>query len=89
MDSGAFSHDQKMWVEASGWAEGEFKKCSTQNVDLDEPTLHCDENVVGKVFDVRFNGKTFVQQKPELSVFHWTCQKNVGIEPSMTCRDRK
>jgi len=89
MDSGEFSHDQKMWVETKGWAAGEYKKCTTQNVDLSEPTLHCDDDVVGKVFEVRFYGKTFVQDKPELTVFHWTCRRNVGIEPTMTCRDKK
>jgi len=88
-DSGIGYHDQKMWVEAKGWSAGEYKNCTTLNNDLKEPTLHCDDDVVGKVFDVRFYGETFVHDKPEMSAFHWTCQKNEGIDPSMTCRDRR
>jgi hypothetical protein len=89
LDSGSVYHDQKMWVEAKGWSEDEYKNCTTLNVDLEQPTLHCDDDVVGRVFDVRFYGKTFVQDKPDSQVFHWACQKNVGIDPEMTCRDRK
>lgn len=88
-DSGIGYHDQKMWVEAKGWSTGEYKNCSTLNNDLKEPTLHCDDDVVGKVFDARFYGETFVHDKPLMSAFHWTCQKNEGIDPSMTCRDRR
>jgi hypothetical protein len=88
-DSGIGYHDQKMWVEAKGWLAGEYKNCTTLNNELKEATLHCDDDVVGKVFDVRFYGETFVHDQPEMSAFHWTCQKNQGIDPSMTCRDRR
>jgi hypothetical protein len=88
-DSGSVYHDQKMWVEAKGWAAGEYKTCTTLNNELKEATLHCDENVVGKVFDVRFYGETFVHDEQEMSPFRWTCQKNEGIDPTMTCRDRR
>jgi hypothetical protein len=87
--SGWASQDQKMFVESKNWTIGEFKNCITQNVDLEEPTLHCDDDVVGKVFEVRFYGRTFEPNKPDLVMSRWTCQKNERIDPSITCRDKK
>jgi hypothetical protein len=81
--------DQKMFVEAKSWATGEFKNCTTLNVDFEEPTLHCDDGVVGKVFEVRFYGQTHSTDTQELTIFRWVCQKNESIDPSITCRDRK
>ena len=78
-----------MWVAAKGWVPGEYKTCTTVNLDLQETTLHCDDDVVGKVFDVQFYGRTREPEKSESTPFTWTCQKNEGINPSMTCRDRK
>ena len=45
---GWMPQDQKMFVEAKSWTAGEFKNCTTLNVELEEPTLQCDGGEVGK-----------------------------------------
>jgi hypothetical protein len=77
--------DRRMFVEARGWAPGEYKNCATQNVNVEEPTLACDDEV-GKVFDVRFYGRTAQSNTP--ATFLWSCQKNEGISPTITCRKK-
>jgi hypothetical protein len=84
-DRGWIPQDRRMFVEARNWAMGEYKDCTTQNVNVEEPTLACDAEV-GKVFEVRFYGR--VSQSSEPATFRWNCQKNEGINPSITCHKK-
>ena len=84
-DSHWIHHEKVMFVYAENWATGEYKNCATLNVDLEEPSLTCDTNAKGKSFKVRFDANTYIKEKPDSTVFHWTCRKYGEGDATIDC----
>lgn len=88
-DDGYFYHDKLTTIHApSSWVNGEYKECTSLDVkEADEhPELSC-ENAVsdeGKVFKVRFYGRTFAPEKKQI-VRYWTCRKTDAGDTTVTC----
>ena len=78
-------HEKLMFVEAENWANGEYKSCETLNVDLEEPSLTCDQNAKGKTFKVRFDGETYNPEKPGKTIVRWKCRKYGDSEATIDC----
>ena len=90
-DSGYLYHDKMALVYSRGWQAGEYKRCTNVNAEAgaERPYLQCVDPSLGeegKVFKVRFYGRTYVDQKPFETLFYWTCRKNEGGDPSITCK---
>jgi hypothetical protein len=97
-DSGYIPHDEMTIVYSPDWQFGEYKSCTTLNGAKPQNIL-CDGGVPsgrieeGKVFKVRFWGRTYDEGKaavggaPDIAptLFYWNCRKNDGGDPSFTC----
>jgi hypothetical protein len=98
-ESGRIFHDEMTTVYSPNWQYGEYKTCTTLNGGKPENIL-CDGGVPsgriedGKVFKVRFWGRTYVEGEPAVggapnsapTVFYWNCRKNEEGDPSITCK---
>jgi len=86
-DGGYFYHDKLTTVHALSWVNGEYKECTTLDVkEADEhPELSCETTGgEGKVFNVRFYGRTFAPEKKQV-IRNWRCKKTDGEETTVTC----
>ena len=83
-DSHLFHHDKLMYVESRDWASNEYKSCFSLNVDLDQPSLTCDPDAIGKVFKVRFDADTYDGERPSSTTFRWQCRKTED-DPAIRC----
>jgi hypothetical protein len=87
-DEGYFYHDKLTTVHAPSWVNGEYKECTTLDVkEADEhPELSCETTGgEGKVFNVRFYGRTFAPERKQI-ISNWRCRKTDGEETTVTCR---
>jgi len=88
-DEGYFYHDKLTTIHAPSWVNGEYKGFTTVDVkEADEhPELSCGDAPPGegKVFNVRFYGRTFAPEKKQV-IRYWRCRKTDGEETSFTCR---
>jgi hypothetical protein len=88
-DTGWIHHDKITTVFSRDWVTGEYKHCSNVNANNhDEPYLLCDganleEN--GKVFKVRFYGRTYQTEAPFETTIDWRCRRNSSEDPIITC----
>lgn len=74
-DGGYFYHDKLTTVHATPWVNGEYKECTTLDVkEADEhPELSCETTGgEGKVFKVRFYGRTFAPERKQITS-NWRC----------------
>jgi hypothetical protein len=83
-------HDKITTVYVHNWVNGEYKHCSNINANNhDKPFLMCDDAKLdtepGKVFDVRFYGRTFDERFPFQTTFDWNC-KRADSEPMIVCK---
>lgn len=77
-------HDKMTTVYVHNWMNGEYKHCRNINANNhDKPFLMCDDAKLdeeeGKVFDVRFYGRTY-------EAFDWNCKRSDGSEPMIVCK---
>ena len=89
-------------VYSPDWQIGEYKTCSTLNGNGDKSPEHstrpqnifCEGGVPsgrpedGKVFKVRFWGRTYIKSEPFEKYMLWNCRKNGGGDPSVTCEQK-
>jgi len=101
--AGHIPHDEKTIVYSSDWQNGEYKTCSTLNGNGYKSPEHsarpqnilCDGGVPsgrledGKVFKVRFWGRTYIKTEPLETSLLWNCRKNGGDDPSITCEQKQ
>ena len=88
-DNGWTYRDNLATVYSRGWINGEYKHCANVNAKNDEPYLLCDDAKIeetGKVFKVRFYGRTYKPELPFETTFDWRCRKNGDEDPTITCR---
>ena len=88
-DMGWIHHDNLTTVYSRGWINGEYKHCTNINAKNDEPYLLCDDakfEEKGRVFKVRFYGRTYKPELPFETTFDWRCRKNGDEDPAITCR---
>lgn len=88
-DNGWIHHDNIKTVYSLGWINGEYKHCTNINAKNDEPYVLCDDAKIeerGKVFKVRFYGRTHKPELPFETTFDWRCRKNGDEDPVITCR---
>lgn len=95
-------HDELTIVYSPDWQIGEYKTCSTLNGNGDKSPEHstrpqnifCEGGVPsgrpedGKVFKVRFWGRTYIKSEPFEKYMLWNCRKNGGGDPSVTCEQK-
>jgi curved DNA-binding protein CbpA len=98
-NAGYIPRDEMTIVYSPNWQYGEYKACTTLNGAKQQNVL-CDGGAPsgriedGKVFNVRFWGKTYDEGKPSVysgpsvapAIFYWNCRKNGGVSPSYTCK---
>jgi hypothetical protein len=84
-------HDKMTTVYGHNWVSGEYKHCSNINANNhDKPFLMCDDAKLdeepGKVFDVRFYGRTYDEKLPLETTFDWNCKRSDGSDPMIVCK---
>jgi ribosomal protein L37E len=89
-DAGWVHHDEMTTIYSHNWVNGEHKHCSNVNANNDDkPFLMCDDarlaNEEGKVFEVRFYGRTYEPKLLSETTFDWDCKRN-DTEPMFTCK---
>jgi hypothetical protein len=89
-DMGWIYHDKMTTVYMHNWANGEYKHCTNINANNnDKPYLACDDAKLadepGKVFNVRFYGKTYQAELPFQTTFDWSCQRK-DDDPTIVCK---
>ncbi len=96
--SGWVYHDEMTTVYSPDWQSGEYKTCTTLNGSVQQNIL-CDGGVPsgqvsdGKLFMVRFWGKTYDEAAPHIGsgpdiapkMLVWNCRKNESGDPAITC----
>ena len=99
-EGGYIPHDEMTIVYSPNWQNGEYKTCSTLNGNGGESpnrvtppqNILCDGGVPsgrledGKVFNVRFWGKTYFKGKQPGEFLLWKCRKNDREDPAITCK---
>jgi hypothetical protein len=98
--AGYVPHDERTIVYGPDWQNGEYKTCSTLNGNGYKSPEHssrpqnilCDGGVPsglledGKVFKVRFWGRTYVNTEPLETALLWDCRKNGKDDPAIACK---
>ena len=84
-------HDKMTTVYMHNWLNGEYKHCSNINANNhDKPFLMCDDAKLdeepGKVFNVRFYGRTYQPELPFETTFDWSCKRGDGSDPMFVCK---
>ncbi len=91
-EGGYFYHDKLTTIHWPSWTNGEYKECNSLNLKEEDehPVLSCEDVGVweqGKVFNVRFHGRTFTTEQQEGVVHYWRCRKNADDDDTtITCR---
>jgi hypothetical protein len=89
-DTGWVHHDKITTVFSRDWVTGEYKHCSNVNANNhEEPYLLCDGanlDEKGKVFEVRFYGRTYQPEWAFETTFDWRCRRNADDDPTITCK---
>jgi hypothetical protein len=89
-NTGWVHHDKMTTIYSHNWVNGEHKHCSNANSkNNDKPFLMCDDarlaNEDGKVFEVRFYGRTYQSELPSETTFDWDCKRIDNENPMFTC----
>ncbi len=98
--AGHIPHDELTIVYSPDWQNGEYKTCSTLSGNGYKSPEHftrpqnilCDGGVPsgrledGKVFKVRFWGRTYIKTKPLETSLSWSCRRSSSDDPSIICK---
>ena len=81
---GWWHHDAMTTVFMHDWVNGEYKQCVSINET--QPFLVCGESKGdGKLFKVRFYGRTHNPKLSPEAELHWTCKRSYGDDPMFVC----